>query len=158
MHPISKSTAKVAAQNFSRKYIALGRIVNQWPEIIGQDMADKAQPIKLRYRKDPKTKKALATLEIATSNALATTLPYRKGLVLERINQIFGNGWITDIKFTATELEQKIVPKTRKPPSLSGTDKKYITDTLAQIEDPDIKARLESFGKHMLLTKKDKTK
>tara|TARA_B100001989_G_C24546145_1_gene470914 strand:- start:112 stop:588 length:477 start_codon:yes stop_codon:yes gene_type:complete len=158
MRHLSESTAKVAAQNFSRKYIALGRIVNQWAEIIGADMADKAQPIKIRYRKDPKTKKALATLEIATSNALATTLPYRKGLILERINHIFGKDWITDIKFTASELEQKIEAKVRKKASLTDEDEKYITDTLAQIDDPDIKARLESFGKHMLLTRKDKTK
>jgi len=121
-------------------------------------MADKAQPIKLRYRKDPKTKKALATLEIASSNALTTTLSYRKGLILERINQIFGEGWITDIKFTATELEPKTKSRIQKMQSLSGTDEKYIEDTLAQIEDPDIKARLESFGKYMLLTQKDKTR
>lgn len=158
MRHLSESTAKIAAQSFSRKYIALGRIVNQWKDIIGADMADKAQPVKLRYRKDPKTKKSTATLEIATSNALATTLPYRKGIILERINQIFGSGQITDIKFTATQLEQKTEARVRKKACLSGDDEKYIADTLAQIDDPDIKARLESFGKYMLLARKDKSK
>ncbi len=154
MRPLSESTSRVAAKNFSRKYIALGRLVKQWSEVMGNDFADKAQPLKINYRKKGKDGKPHATLDIATSASNATVLNYQKGVILERINSIFGDDWIKDIRFVVSEItDTEPVIKKRKAP-LTGTEKKYLSGVLEQIEDPDIKEKLESLGKAILTDKK----
>lgn len=117
---------------------------------MGKEFASLAQPVKLNYRKAGKGKKGYAILDIATSAANATVLSYQKGVILERINSLFGNDWIKDIRFVASELADKpLEPKKVKPP-LSPKDKKFITETLDQIEDPDIKEKLKSLGKAII--------
>tara|TARA_R110001592_G_scaffold16881_8_gene71535 strand:+ start:6043 stop:6507 length:465 start_codon:yes stop_codon:yes gene_type:complete len=154
MRPLSEATSRVASKNFSRKYIALGRLVNQWTEIMGEGLADKAQPLKIHYRKAGKEKKPYALLDIATSASNATILNYQKGLILERINALFGDDWIKDIRFVVSELAQsEVVAKKIKQP-LTGGEKKYLSEVLDQIEDPDIKEKLESLGKAILTDKK----
>jgi hypothetical protein len=154
MRPVSESTARIARHNFSKKFVAIGRIVEHWDDIMGNEFADKAQPIKLNYRKGVKGKKATATLDIATTSSFATTLPYQKGLILERINRIFGDQWITDIKFVASELsETPITPKKRNTP-LTGSEKNYLSSVLGNVEDPDIKERLERLGKSIITERK----
>ena len=97
---VADTIPRVTDRTFKRKYIALGRIVTQWKEIMGDKMAGVAQPLKIRYRK-PRRKgdKPEATLEIAVSSAQASLLMMQKGVLLEKINHIFGERWITDIKF-----------------------------------------------------------
>lgn len=121
---------------------------------MGNDFADKAQPLKINYRKKGKDGKPYATLDIATSASNATILNYQKGVILERINSIFGDDWIKDIRFLVSEIaETDVIVKKRKTP-LTGTEKKYLSGVLEQIEDPDIKEKLESLGKAILTDKK----
>ena len=154
MRPLSEATSRVTTKNFNRKYIALGRVVKQWTEIMGEEFSDKAQPIKINYRKASKSSKSYATLDIATSASNAIILNYQKGLIQERINNIFGSNWIKDIRIIVSEVSDiKKTSKIVKPP-LTGSEKKYLSDVLDQIEDPDIKEKLESLGKAMLTDKR----
>lgn len=155
MRPLSHSVMKVTSQNFSRKYIAIGRIVDAWADIVGKDLAMKAQPARLQYRGKAKNRgeKPEATLEIACSSADATMLHYQKDLILERINQIFGDRWITAVKFVQTPMNSDSSfrkPKVKKR-TLTGKDNDYLNDTLASIGDDAIKQRLESLGKEILM-------
>ncbi len=121
---------------------------------MGSEFADKAQPIKLNYRKGVKGQKATATLDIATTSSYATTLPYQKGLILERINRIFGDKWITDIKFVPSEIIEAPITRKKAPPPLTGTEKNYLSTVLDDIEDPEIKERLERLGKAIITERK----
>ena len=154
MRPLSESVAKVAGKSFERKYIALGRIVNNWREIAGEKLADKAQPVKIHYRKKHGEKKPEATLEIAASSSDATVLHYQKDLILERINQIFGERWITAVKFVpiASNTQGKTLKKPKAP--LTAAEKKTLSGMVSGIEDGDMRARLENLGKHIIMDKK----
>ncbi|MGN7438520.1 MAG: DUF721 domain-containing protein [Alcanivorax sp.] len=158
MRPVSEATSRVAAKNFSRKYIALGRLVNQWTEIMGEEFAAKAQPIKINYRKKRKDQKPYATLDIGTTASNATILNYQKGVILERLNTLFGDTWIKDIRFVITEAvsDEQVYMSKRKTP-LAMKDKKYLAEVLDQIDDPDIKEKLESLGKSLLADKKNES-
>lgn len=152
MRSLSDATAKVTNTTFGRKYVSLGRIVSQWESIVGADLATKAQPSKLRYRKfKNKNAKPDAILEIATSSAYATKLHYQKLLILERINQIFGDEWITDIRFININNSAPKIHKPKKREGLNELEKKYLLETLDSIDDIDVKQRLESLGKSLLL-------
>lgn len=150
MRPLSESSARVADKNFSKKYIVLGRVISQWQAIMGDEFASIAQPVKIQYRKIGKEKKTSAILFIATSDANATILTYRKGVILERINALFGQSWITDIKFTPSTIDEKrSKPKTRSKP-LTPQEQKYLCETLDGITDPEFKVKLENLGKAFL--------
>lgn len=145
---------KVADKVFKRKFIALGRIVTRWEDIVGSKLAQQAQPQKIRYRK-PKRKgeKGEAILEIATSSANASLLIMQKGMLLEKINYIFGDDWITDIKFIHAPSNTPVRP-TRKTKPLTIEEKNSLSHMLETIEDPDIKEKLKKMGTSLLEDKK----
>jgi len=156
MRPLSDAVIKVTGKTFSRKYVALGRVLNHWPDIVGHDFASKAQPVKIHYRpqkeiKGRKAKPPEATLEISTSTADATVMHYQKDLIIERMNQIFGEKWITSVRFVTTPANAvRTVQKPRIKKPLSAEKKNYLSGALASIQDDDMKQRLESLGASIL--------
>lgn len=152
---LSDALPKVNSKIFARKYIALGRIVTNWDDIIGVELADKAQPIKIHYRKvRDNGKKSEAVLEVAVTSANAALLQYQKDVILERINQIFGDRWITDLKFKHVPVDRKQAIVKKRKRSLSLDEEKNLSEMLENIDDPDIKSRLESMGTSLF---KDRT-
>ena len=151
---ISTAVPKVTDKTFKRKYIALGRIVTHWKEIMGEKMAEYAQPLKIHYRK-PKKKgdKPTATLEIAASSAHASLLIMQKGLLLEKINHIFGEQWVSDIKFVHVPANKGIKIEKPKAP-LTDDEKKSLSDMLEMVEDPAIRERLERMGASLIKDQK----
>jgi hypothetical protein len=147
---ISDSAPKVADKIFKRKYIALGRIVTRWQDIMGEKMAAQAQPQKIHYRKPRKQgDKPEATLEIATSSANASLLIMQKGMLLEKINYIFGERWITDIKFVHIPSNAALPQKARTKP-LTMDEKTRLSQMLGDIEDPELKEKLERMGRSLM--------
>lgn len=147
MRPLSEPAARIASQNFSRKYIAIGRIVNHWDDIVGKKLAHKAHPVKIHYRK-PKKKgdQASATLEIAAASADATLLHYQKDLILERINQVFGERWITCIRFVATPANTVSGFRKKRASPLTIQEKKALSGVVDTVADDQIRQRLENLG------------
>ena len=154
MKPLSAATAKIAALSFERKYIALGRIVNNWEAIVGAKLAHKVQPNKLHYRKKPNSKKPDVTLEIAASSADATLLHYQKDLILERINQIFGEQWISAIRFVQVASNAPVKRRKKAPAPLTTDEKNTLSTLLGSIKDQDIKCRLETLGQAIIVREK----
>ena len=125
----------------------LGRLVTHWPEIVGADLADRAQPVKIRYRKVPGLKKAEASLDIASSTAEATLLHYRKELILERINQIFGERLVTALRFVPMAANEPLQTRPRRVKrAVAPKDREDLSNLLAHIDDPGLKERLETLG------------
>lgn len=151
LKPLSERIPAIAGQALSRKFVMLGRILTYWEDIVGKDLAYKTQPVKLQYRKPKYGEKPTATLSIATSSAHATMLHYRKDLILERINQIFGERFVTAVKFVPNETAEQDYQKPVKPRKiLTENDKIYLSEVLDGITDPELKARLEIMGQAML--------
>jgi len=147
---VSDSMPKVADKVFKRKFVALGRLVTRWQDIVGVDMAQQAQPQKIRYRK-PKRKgdKSTVILEIATSSANASLLIMQKGMLLEKINYIFGDDWITDIKFVHAPSNAP-VKKVVKTKPLTDEEKNSLSQVLESVKDPELKERLMQMGKSLI--------
>jgi hypothetical protein len=150
MKLISDSVPHVTDKTFKRKYIALGRIVTRWKDIMGEKMAHIAQPLKIRYRK-PRRKgdRAEAILDIAASSANASLLVMQKGVLLEKINHIFGEPLVTDINFVHTPVKQA-TKTTKKTKPLTEEEKNRLSHMLKDIQDNAIRERLENMGKALL--------
>lgn len=142
---ISEAIPRVAGQAFSKKYIMLGRLVTRWAEVVGEDLADKTQPVKIRYYKKRGQEKPDTSLDIAASTADATLLHYRKDLILERINLIFGDRWIKAIRFVPMAANAPL-PKIQKKKILTEQDSNRIAGMLDGIDDPEMQERLKSLG------------
>lgn len=137
-----------------KKYNMLGRIVTHWDKIVGADMAAKTLPGKLKYKYAKGKKTPEFTLEIETSSADATVMSYRVDLILARINQIFGEGLITSIKFVPLSSEKNTsLPLKRRKKPLSPHEKSYIQKAVADIDDDELQQKLESLGTMILQDK-----
>lgn len=156
MRPLSEATSRVTGNSFGRKYVALGRILSHWKDIVGAELAHKAQPAELHYRKAKEAKTPTVSLDIATSGADATLLHYQKDLILERINQIFGERWVQAIRFVqVSSNEPRLKPrKTRTP--LTGDEKNHLSSMLAEIQDDEIRRTLEGLGTAVMQNDKQK--
>ena len=154
MRLISEATARITGQSFSRKFVALGRLVNAWHEIAGPELALKTQPVRIRYnRKHKRVQKPEAVLDIAVSSADATLLHYQKDLMMERINQIFGDRWITAIHFVSMPVSQ--ARKRQKVKThLTEAEKNSLSQLLTGVADSDIRKSLESLGQAILTEEK----
>lgn len=158
MRLLSKSVPNVTGKTFQKKYILLGRIVTQWAEIVGDEMAQKTQPVKLKWRKTPDKSKQF-TMEVAANSAEATLLQYRTDLIIEKLNMLLGERMITAIRFVPISSNtQKPVTAITKPETLNPDDENYLSKTLENIEDPDIQEKLKSLGAAMLKDRKKKNR
>lgn len=158
LRPLSTSVSKLTSETFSKKFVALGRVLNNWNDIIGPEMAVKAQPVKIHYRK-PKDKndKPEATLEIAATSADAALLHYQKDLILERINQVFGDKWITGLRFVHVAANtDSFAPSRKQSIPLPAGDIEALKQDLSGIEDEEIRNCLERLGQSVL--KKERAK
>lgn len=154
MKNVSKSVPSLLGKVFQRKYIALGRIVTNWAEIVGEDTASRCMPIKINYFK-PKVagEKAIATLEIAASSAEAAVLVYQKDIILQKLEMFLGERRVTDIKFL--HIEPKSVAKLpKRTKNLTDTEKSYLSQLLEGVEDPELRERLSSLGQSIIQEKK----
>lgn len=144
---MSESIARLTKQSFAKKFVSLGRVLSHWNDIVGADMAQKAQPLKLHYRKPKDAKeKPQASLDIAASSADATVLHYQKDLILERLNQIFGERWITDIKFIHAPVARDKATAASRKKIVSAAQKTTLEEDLSRIDDEDLRKRLEKLG------------
>ena len=55
---VSESVKRITDKTFDKKFVLLARVVNYWPDIVGQEMAKHAIPTKLNYRKSGRGKQA----------------------------------------------------------------------------------------------------
>lgn len=151
LRPLSASISTLTSATFSKKFVGLGRILNLWNDIVGPEMAVKTQPAKIHYRK-PKDKgdKPQATLDIAATSADATVLHYQKDLILERINQLFGDKWVTGIRFVHVAGNTNDDAGFKRPVRLSDEDLTNLSAVLSQVTDDDIRIRLEKLGQSVL--------
>lgn len=121
---------------------------------MGKDMAAIAQPAKLHYNRRPGNTSPEAVLEISTTSVHATSLHYRKDLILEKINRLFGEGWITGIRFTARPATLPRSGARKKKPlrPLAISEKHSLELVLASVSDEEIKIRLEKLGEAVINT------
>jgi len=141
---------------FSRKYTMIGRLVTRWEDIVGKELAGKTHPAKIHYYKSRKAGvKATASLDISANGADATLLHYQKDLILERINQIFGDSWITAIRFvpTVSNTSSSTIKNHKVLKALTREEKEHLSDMLEEIEDTELLARLRSLGVAILQDK-----
>ncbi len=120
---------------------AASKLITEWPQIVGNDIAAYSAPIRLQF---PKDKNSGGTLYVACEGAYALTLQHMVPMLIERLTMYFGYAAVARIM-----LEQTLISRapTAKPKAASKkTTTTFNTDCLAEIEDDELKKVLTDFA------------
>lgn len=151
LKPITRSVKEVTSKVCQKKFISLGRVLEHWGDIMGDDMGSYTEPSSIKVRKEGRGKQQSfhKTLLISVPPAYSTTLSYRKGMILERINRVLPREGIDDIQFVDSPRSIR-KPMKKKKKILNEEEKDYLSSIVDDMEDGEIKERLLSMGQSFL--------
>jgi len=92
-HPklLSQLVGQTIADAFARQGFASTGVVTHWPEIVGAEIADHAEPMRMVWPRrvhddDPEP----ATLVLRVEGPVALEIQHLSGIIIERVNRFFG--------------------------------------------------------------------
>ena len=96
LNPFSADISNFAAKLLGKKGVIEMKILSEWKNIVGQDLAEHSLPEKISFAKDQRDN---GVLHLAvTSGAFAIEISHNTPLILEKINTYFGYKAVTKIK------------------------------------------------------------
>ena len=87
--PLAELLNKCLSDTFARQGFASREIVTHWPEIVGHEIAQHAEPIAMQWPRNPQAGEA-ATLVLRVEGPAAIEIQHQSGLVIDRVNRFFG--------------------------------------------------------------------
>ncbi|MGQ9367197.1 DUF721 domain-containing protein [Azospirillum sp. A39] len=145
--PIGHTVPQVAGKALGKKGLAFGALITEWPSVVGAQLAQRTQPDRLAF---PRGKREDATLHIRAMGAIALELQHLEPLIIERINGFFGYRAVARIKLV--HAAPVGTPALRPPPPrpLSMDEEIALINATAAVEDDELRAALERFGRSLL--------
>lgn len=151
--PLSDLVPNLAKSVLGKKSLLFGKLVLEWPDIVGVDIAAKTAPVDLRSAKKTDQKKEMV-LHLAVQSAYALEISYQKSLLIERLNMFFGYPAIKDIKIiqqTNLMSNKKVIsPPTR---ILTSQEQSAVEGMVSQVQENDLQTALKNLGKAILSRK-----
>ena len=123
--PLGQIAGKTIAEALARQGFASTGLVTHWPEIVGAEIADHAEPMRMVWPRrvhedDPEP----ATLVLRVEGPVALEIQHLSGVIIERVNRFFGWRAVGRIQIRQAPLARR---ETKKAPPAP---------------DPDVVARL----------------
>jgi hypothetical protein len=138
---------------------AVARLLTHWAEIVGEDTARVARPVKVGYAQGGLG----ATLTVLTTGAQAPMLEMQKDKIRERVNACYGYAAIARVRITQTApsgfAEGQVGFDPAPPPRPSAPDPAVVEtarQTAAPVRDVGLRAALEALGQNVLSRSKPK--
>ncbi|WP_299683905.1 DciA family protein [uncultured Tateyamaria sp.] len=134
------------------KGFAQSRLLTQWAEVAGPDVAAISRPVEVSYGRGGMG----ATLTLLTTGAQAPMLEMQKEQLRDKVNAVYGYNAIARIRITqtaATGFAEGQVAFDRPAPEAPKAPPKptpAATDLAAPVEDGDLRAALERLGTNIL--------
>ena len=132
---------------------AVTRLLTHWAEIVGEETAQLARPVQVKYGRESFG----ATLTLLTTGAQAPMLEMQKEIVRERVNACYGYTAISRIRITQTaptgfaegQAQFKAAPKPKRAaPSIET--KHAARKAAAPIADTGLRDALEALGENII--------
>ena len=132
---------------------ALSRLLTQWAEVVGEDVAAQAVPVKIGYGKGGLG----ATLTLLVSGAAAPLVQMRLPQIREKVNGVYGYNAISRIHLTQTsatgfaEGQTPFAPKRQAEPQAPDPEAQKLANALSRdAQDETLRAALEALGEKVL--------
>lgn len=149
--PVSDLVPNLTKDIFGKKNLLFGKMLSQWTQIAGPEIAAIALPLDLKFQRKAEKEKGgspQAILHLAVKPASALELSYQKNLLVERLNVFFGYPAIKDIKIIQNSeiMDKKGTPRLKTKP-LTLHEQQHIEEMTANIADNDLQTALKNLGK-----------
>jgi len=144
--PLSDLVPGLTKNIFGRKNMLFGKMMAEWEQIAGPEMATRTVPLDLKFSRKKDSNQAV--LHLAVQSAFALEFSYRKTLLIERLNVFFGYPAIKDIKIIQNSeiMDKKTVTKPFARP-VTVTEEREIDRLVAGIQENDLQTALKNLGK-----------
>src|SRR6476619_6105794 len=106
--PLSQLVSKTIADLFAKQGFASTGIVTHWPQIVGAEIADHAEPMRMAWPRrvhedDPEP----ATLVLRVEGPVALEIQHLSGVIIEKVNRFFGWRAVARIQIRQAPLKRK---------------------------------------------------
>jgi len=136
MHAVARSLHKLLKPLALRQGFADVRVLSQWSDIVGPDMARQMQPQTLKN----------GVLQVAVSNSsLALQIQHQAPQLMEKINRFFGFRAVKSIRPVQTYFALEPQPQATVVVPDAGAQVRAEAQ-VSQVQDPELKAALSRLG------------
>lgn len=156
--PASRLLAERIRTAGESRGFAVARLLTQWPEIAGEDLARITRPVKISYGREGFG----ATLTLLTTGAVAPMVEMRKEQLRERVNAVYGYSAIARIHLiqtASTGFAEGQAQFTHAPKAAPAPDPALVakaSETAAEIKDDGLRAALELLARNVLTRRNPK--
>jgi hypothetical protein len=142
MQAIGANLPRIAKPVLGKQGLGEAHLLEEWPAIIGAELARHCWPIKLSF---PRGKRSDGTLRLRVVSALALEIQHREPVLLERINGYFGYRAV--IRLALVQGGAPAAPDAPPAPRpLAAAERQALDRRLNGIADPALRAALERLG------------
>jgi hypothetical protein len=140
--PLAELLNSCISTAFARQGFAAREIVTHWPEIVGDEIAAVAEPIRMQWPRNPEGA-APATLVLRVEGPAAIEVQHQSSLVIERVNRFFGWQAIDRLAFRQAPLrgQRRRPQRARIDPDMAARIAHSLT-----IEHPALRDALGRLG------------
>ena len=144
-HRLADVAGKCLADSFSRQGFTSFELVTHWEDIVGEEIARHAEPMKIQWpRQSDPDELEPATLVLRVQGPSAIEIQHLSDVILERVNRFLGWRAIGRLALRQAPLQRK--PKRPPPPRIDPQVTKRIAATLTGIEDEGLRGALARLG------------
>jgi hypothetical protein len=143
--PLAELVPKCLGDVFAKQGFAAGELLTHWPEIVGAEIAEHAEPMRLQW---PRGREGdapeLATLVLRVEGPAAIEIQHLAPIVLERVNRFLGWRAVGRIALRQAPLGRP--PAKRKRVPMSEAEEKAVADGLGSFSEPSLRDALARLG------------
>lgn len=143
LRSLAAPVSKVARPMLKRRGLAGGRIIAEWPQIVGAGLAKCSCPEKLSIARGDND----GVLRIRVDGPLAIELQHLEPQIIERINGYFGYRAVGRLAMVRGPLPKPPAPKAQRIAKPNPEAARKAAGHFSQIGDEELKAALESLGR-----------
>jgi hypothetical protein len=146
-------TERIRQAGESRGF-AVSRLLTQWPEVVGDDIAAIARPVTVGYGRGGFG----ATLTVLTTGAQAPMLEMQKEKIREKVNAVYGYNAISRVRITQTaatgfaegQAQFETRPKPTAPKQPDQATVQAAQGYASRVENENLRQALEVLGENVL--------
>jgi hypothetical protein len=139
--PIAKSVGQLVKPIYKKHGFAEHRILTEWPQIVGVDLASCGVPQKLVRSRTH----GGGTLYILVASARALELQHMQPVIIDKIATYFGHNAVQHIRLTQTSSDMFRKKRKEKSPQKKDVPES-VARLIAECADPDLRQALLSLG------------
>ena len=141
--PLSVLLSDVFSDAYAKQGFAARELVTRWADIVGPEVADLAEPMKLQWQRTTPGESEPATLVLRVEGPAAIEVQHLSNVILERVNRFFGWRAVDRLALRQAPLRRRAKPPRPQIDTQAATE---IAAGLGKVDDEPLRAALGRLG------------